>query len=164
MPKARTRRRTTRGTSFKSTKARKARPARIVGVLKAASKIEVVPRPENGQETVEKAQPIWADPAHFEHPALAPQVSPGSPRWTAYEDLVQKIESSLGATLDDVHRRLDAEGWQGSRFTEILIRVRNVYGVPEFYAGIVVRSYPGYSTEDSEAIGLRQYLIERRRN
>ncbi len=89
------------------------------------------------------------------------EIEPGTPQWVAYSELVHRAESVLGATLEQAHRRLNDEGMVGQRFTTILMRVRNLYDVPEFYAGLVVRSYPGYETVETEALGLRAYLRKR---
>lgn len=82
----------------------------------------------------------------------------GGPLWTAYELMVNKVESTYGVTLGTIHRRLNEQKMQGRPFTEILGRVMQLYGIAAFDASVVVRSYPGYETQEDQAMGLRRFL------
>ena len=95
--------------------------------------------------------------------APLPELVRGSPDWIALDESVRRVESAFSLKFEDVHKRLDKMGMRGQAFADILDAVVRSTGAPEFYAWMLVRSYPGYETSDPEAIRLRAYLASRRR-
>lgn len=106
--------------------------------------------------------PSPTDAAPFSDTDL-PAFERGTPRWIAYEEVVHKVESTFDVSIEEIHKRLDQQKLQGHRFTDLLDAVVGLTGLPAFYAGVVVRSYPGYETDDRDAAALRGFLKARRK-
>lgn len=95
-------------------------------------------------------------PAHLRPPTPVGDPTEGTPQWEAYELLIQKIESTY-APLAEIHRQLDEDHLEGQRFTVLLQRVASLWAIPLFYAGVVVRTYPGYKAVDAESTILQRF-------
>jgi hypothetical protein len=119
------------------------------------------PRPRRAATSAPRQAPPPAPPA--EPAATVPvDLVPGSPDWVALDESVRRIESAFSLKFEDVHKRLDARDMRGQPFSRILEAVLQMTGVPEFYAWMIVRGYPGLDTDDPEAARLRRYLLSRR--
>jgi len=80
----------------------------------------------------------------------------------ALDESVRRVESAFNIKFDAVHRKLDRLGMRGKRFLTILNTVVKTWELPEFYAWMVVRSYPGAKANDQDAARLQAYLRARR--